>query len=114
MSWNDAEEFCKAEGGHLASVTSHAIKNFVREETLSRGLTSAWFGGNEVDAEGAWKWVDGATWEFTFWGPGQPDGMKADGEKSNKLHCLCYSKKWGWDDSPCYNEKKFVCSKKIC
>ena len=72
-NWTDAEDCCRKEGGHLASVTSGATWDFVREGGNRRGLHSFWLGGNDIEEEGAWKWVDCSPWEVTFWAQGEPN-----------------------------------------
>merc|ERR1711953_1568655 len=47
-NWNDAEDFCQKEGGHLASVTTNATKQYL-EEGVNR--TAFWFGGNDIEKE---------------------------------------------------------------
>ena len=114
MSWDDAERFCQSEGGHLASVNSSAIEDYLTKGMANRGYDSAWFGGNDMDKEGTWKWADCIPWKFTFWTkipghPGQPDNY------GGGQNCLSHDlPKWGWDDGTCSDEKWFVCSKKIC
>ena len=105
-SWNDAEEFCQEEGGHLASVNTPAIQDYVVDELKSRGLNSAWFGGNDIEEEGVWKWTDGTPWEFTNWGPHSPNN-------ANGQDCFQYDMGYEWDDAGCSLNKLFVCSKKI-
>ena len=106
-SWNDAEEFCQEEGGHLASVNTPAIQEYVKYELKRRSMDSAWFGGNDIEEEGVWKWTDNTPWEFTSWGPTQPSN--AGGNQD----CLQYDMEWKWDDDGCSLNKLFVCSKKI-
>ena len=37
-NWENAEDFCKKEGGNLASITSKAIKDYVTEGLKTKGL----------------------------------------------------------------------------
>ena len=109
MSWDDAEGFCQAAGGHLASVGSSATKDYLTKGMTERGHDEAFFGGNDREEEGTWKWADCAPWDFTFWNPGEPNNG------GGVQNCLSHDlPKWGWDDDTCSNEKWFVCSKKIC
>merc|ERR1712037_204744 len=70
--WTDAEDFCRKEGGHLASVHSNATFDFLWEGINRTGLPIAWLGGNDLEVEGTWKWVDCSPWNLTFWARGEP------------------------------------------
>ena len=108
-SWNDAEEYCQEEGGHLASVNTPAIQEYVLDELTRRSMNSAWFGGNDIEEEGVWMWTDSTPWEFTSWGPGQPSNANGGGNQD----CLQYDMEWKWDDVECSWNKPFVCGKNI-
>ena len=110
-SWNDAEEFCQEEGGHLASVNTPAIQEYVLDELTRRGLDIAWFGGNDIEEEGVWKWTDSTPWEFTDWAPSEPNNYGGQED--------CLEQHWEgleliWNDRPCTYNVPFVCSKNIC
>jgi len=115
-NWTSAEEFCRKEGGHLASVHSTATFDFVLEGMNRTGLEMAWLGGNDIEAEGTWKWVDCSPWNATFWARGEPNN--AGGAE----HCLQYVFKHPsvshlnhkWNDLACRHEIGFLCSKSIC
>jgi len=114
-NWTDAEDFCRKEGGHLASVHSTATNDFVLEGMKNRaGLDrngkdkEVWLGGNDIEVEGTWKWTDCSPWNVTFWGRGEPNNV--DGGEN----CLHYVSTYGWNDVPCIYEQGFLCSKSIC
>ena len=109
-SWNDAEEYCQAEGGHLASVNTPAIEDYVLDELKRRGLYEAWFGGNDIEEEGVWKWTDHTPWEFTNWAPNEPNNSHEGNEDclSPQAHM-----EFLWNDFRCTLNKPFVCSKNI-
>jgi len=117
-NWTEAEDFCQREGGHLASVTSNATKDFVFEGMNRTGLNDAWMGGNDIEQEGVWKWTDCTPWGVTFWHSSQPNNC-CGGE-----HCMLQILKWTYDgrkgydhtfgDTFCHHKTGFVCSKKIC
>jgi len=121
-NWTDAEDFCRKEGGHLASVHSNATFDFVLEglNRMNRtvtGLEMAWLGGNDIEVDGTWKWVDCSPWNnLTFWARGEPNNAGA-GE-----HCLHHVFNFPpathlnhkWNDLSCSSERGFLCSKSIC
>ena len=59
-NWTAAEDFCRKEAGHLATVKNNATKEFVLERLASKNLGSslvrAWIGGNDIREEGVWRW----------------------------------------------------------
>ena len=111
-NWNDAEDFCQKEGGHLASVTSNATRDFVVEGMNRTGLDSAWIGGNDIEEKGVWEWTDCTPWEVTFWAPGEPNGP--GGECLDHVFKHPVIKSGNWNDRNCGSEIGFLCSKKIC
>ena len=93
----------------MASVTTNATKQYL-EEGLNG--TEFWFGGNDIEKEGDWKWTDCTPWEFTFWSSGE--GWSNPNNAQGSQNCLQWQLRWGWDDDWCINIKNFVCSKQTC
>eukprot|EP00667_Euglena_gracilis_P001213 EG_transcript_1215 len=77
LSWQEAEAFCVAEGGHLASVhNSTGLQDLQGFQLLS----NYWVGGYSTTVGvpagcnwDIWKWSDGTPWDYQLWGWGQPD-----------------------------------------
>jgi len=120
-NWTEAEDFCRKEGGHLASVHSNDTFAFVLEGMNRTGLQMAWLGGNDIEEEGTWKWVDCSPWNVTFtspfWANGEPNN--AGGAEQCLHHVFNYppfrSSLYGkWNDEGCRREQGFLCSKSIC
>ena len=111
LSWQDAENYCVREGGHLASIHSKEENDFVAKlASPVVGRAEPWIGGNDLTAEGSWAWSDGSTFSFTSWGnsPSQPDNA------GNNENCLT-TNWWNagqWNDLSCSLQdrvKHFVC-----
>ena len=66
LSWNEAEELCACCKGHLASVTSIQVQDFLVEKVTKSGA-SIWIGASDQDTEGHWKWTDGSSVVFSQW-----------------------------------------------
>jgi len=114
--WTAAEDFCRKEGGHLATVNTNATKEFVLEGLARRNILWTWIGGNDLVEEGVWKWTDCTPWEAEFWARGEPNNY------NNNQDCLALVLRHDgypqfnrqWDDDSCIKETDFLCSKKIC
>jgi len=114
-TWTDAEDFCRKEGGHLASVHSNATFDFLWEGINRTGLPTAWLGGNDLEVEGTWKWVDCSPWNLTFWARGEPN----NGVGEDCLHLVFNLTTQAhlnhkWNDVSNGYKQGFVCSKSIC
>ena len=110
MTWPEAEDYCRNQSGHLASVTSHAINDYIVKGKNKRGLNRLWFGGSDLEAEGTWRWTDCSPWEFEFWKSGEPNN------NWGAQDCLNFYPTWeaAWDDQRCKNSAPFLCSQAIC
>uniref|UniRef100_A0A8C9Z6D1 C-type lectin domain-containing protein n=1 Tax=Sander lucioperca TaxID=283035 RepID=A0A8C9Z6D1_SANLU len=109
-SWPDAENFCIAAGGTLASIHSAAentfLKNFINQ--VSGTYKNSWIGGFDV-LKGTWMWADGSKFDYRIFNAGQPDNT---GGAEN-----CLEMNFGghnWNDRPCGTPLSFVCSKNLC
>ena len=107
-----AEDFCREEGGHLASMVDESFKDQILEEMTKTGQDEIWLGG--IEEESVWKWADCTPWNVTFWAPGEPTVGREE--------CLTLvlnfpgythlNKKW--NDKSCGYKLGFLCKKKIC
>ena len=103
-TWPEAEEECKRDGGHIASVTSKELDEKLIGVAAGKLV---WYGGRRQS--GKWSWSDDSTWEYTKWHvnifsrePAQPDG----GDDS----CVVSRGKHGWFDEPCTQSSfPFIC-----
>ncbi len=97
MSWKEAAAYAKEQGGYLAEINSQEEQNTLYTElsknagiTLTRttasdggGASYVWIGGNDINAEGEWKWDgndDGSGAQF--WA-GLADGSVVGGLYNN-------------------------------
>jgi len=73
LPWQNAENQCKLEGGHLASIHSKEENDFIKSIT-----TPKWFWIGLTDfTEGVWVWSDGSPFSFSNWlgsGPSNSGG----------------------------------------
>ncbi|XP_054628197.1 C-type lectin domain family 6 member A-like [Dunckerocampus dactyliophorus] len=109
-TWNDAQKYCVAKGGHLASVHTKTTHDFLY------GLAGghyAWVGGYKENND--WKWVDGSTFNVKkYEEAGSKDARWAAGEpnsSSNRKYCAEMWSDGGLNDFLCYYQQPFICQK---
>ena len=105
-----AEDFCQREGGHLASVSTSDIDDYINQGFESHNLDTVWIGGTDVEEEGTCKWADCSPWNYTLWGHGEPNNLGGDEDCLEQIN----DSAGRWNDDDCPLKKAFVCSKKIC
>uniref|UniRef100_A0A914W2W3 C-type lectin domain-containing protein n=1 Tax=Plectus sambesii TaxID=2011161 RepID=A0A914W2W3_9BILA len=106
--WFDAEAYCKNAGlnAHLTSIAS-AFENadvdaVVGSTQSAAGCGQFWIGGNDIAQNGNWTWEDGSSWEYSNWGPGQPDLS----QQCVSTAALTTGK---WKAESCAHENCFIC-----
>ena len=113
-NWTAAEDFCREQGSHLASMVDDTLKDNILEKMTKIGHDELWLGGNDIEEEGDWKWVDCTPWNVTFWARGEP----TPGSEECLTLVLNFpghkhlNKKW--NDKSCGYERSFLCNQKIC
>ncbi|XP_053703792.1 galactose-specific lectin nattectin-like [Synchiropus splendidus] len=106
--WADAEFFCVAQGGNLASIHSAAehrfVKNLIKRAT-GRDLRT-YVGGHDLYQEGRWSWSDGKRFVFPGgWHRGEPNNH------GGREDCLELNFHGAGNDLPCHLRRPFVCTK---
>ena len=112
LNMSDAEDFCKSEGKHLASITSNEEQIEVQESLPSFGPT-VWLGGKKDSEEQSWHWLDGRKWGFE----GKWEGGGAGGEENTCLSLQTRTdwshdfliKHYTWKETNCNEAHSFVC-----
>ena len=96
LSWDEAEEHCKAKGGHLASVSSNADR--VQMNQLSETWMPVWVGGRDQSGKNNWTWTDGSPMTVSLW-----HGTYGNGPYCSLIYYGEYSK------SNCLASYPFIC-----
>ena len=94
MSWADAQSWCEANGGYLATIDSAEEYQEVLN-ALSGSTTVCWLGGMRTGS--SWEWVDGEPFSYTAWASGEPNN---DGGNEDRLALLKVNGVWSWYDVP--------------
>mgnify|MGYP004694561579 CR=1 FL=1 len=73
-SWEDAEEYCRGLGGHLAVISTKEENKAVFNYMKSLGIENAYFGLSDSQDEGNWNWIDGTSVKYLNWhSPNEPN-----------------------------------------
>jgi cell division protein FtsB len=72
MSWEEAVTDAKSRGGHLATITSEAEWEAIRNEVGEIPFRH-YLGGTDEKTEGVWQWITNEAWKFSKFAKGQPD-----------------------------------------
>ncbi|KAJ8405943.1 hypothetical protein AAFF_G00308310 [Aldrovandia affinis] len=103
----DSEFFCQDNflNGHLASVTSRYIHlSMMKLMAQNGGYTRTWIGGFNYLKTGRFLWLDGSSWGYADWLPGEPNNT-ADVED-----CVELLSNGKFNDMPCWDLRAFICS----
>lgn len=108
-TWEQARAACQRMGGELASVHSseeQACVTGVLQRAAAPGV-GAWMGLSEAQQEGAWRWSDGSSSQYSQWLQGEPNN-----DSGGPTDCghLWRDQQWQWNDIPCTRtDPTFVC-----
>lgn len=86
-SWSIAQQYCSANNGYLATITSQEENDFLYAYMKQEGYSSAYFGFSDSSSEGTWSWCNGEQSAYTNWHSSEPNG-----ENSNEDYALFYYK----------------------
>uniref|UniRef100_A0A8C4T3W8 Uncharacterized LOC114657714 n=1 Tax=Erpetoichthys calabaricus TaxID=27687 RepID=A0A8C4T3W8_ERPCA len=110
-AWIDAELHCISLGGHLASVHSSDINQFITSLIKSKDSSGpvTWFGGSNCVRDSTWLWTDGSKWDYTNWNPGEPNNAGG----TERCFRINDSAQGGWNDVNCGMQTAYICAKDI-
>lgn len=93
--WNAASQYCNAQNGYLATITSAEENDFLYSYITQEGYSSAYFGLSDAASEGNWTWCNGETVGYTNWAAGEPNG------RVQENYAMFYRKYSGgsWNDA---------------
>ncbi|XP_043954869.1 perlucin-like protein [Gambusia affinis] len=105
-TWHRAQGNCRSIQAHLASIHDYEVNNQLVRMIMSagRGSTAVWVGGNDIQWERHWRWVDGSSFRYSNWCRSAPNNMF-------NQDCLQinYSRHRCWDDAQCNFQRPFIC-----
>ena len=93
QSWVEASDECESRGGSLAVIHSEA-ENDAAYSSLD-GETRAYIGLHDRTTEGSFEWVDGSSYDFSYWSPGEPNSWGGNED------CAGFRFEETWNDFSC-------------
>ncbi|XP_057683875.1 ladderlectin-like [Corythoichthys intestinalis] len=108
-SFSEAEDYCVALEGNLASVRNN-IEDEVVRALIAKDVgasATAWIGYNDLDMEGVFVWTDTASEVFDEFDGADPSTDDED------CVLIAADNEVFWEDAPCGDEAAFVCSQSV-
>ena len=104
MDWLEAEGYCNALGGTLASFQNrNALSAIATATQLLFKTNGYWIGFNNIDQDKGFVWSDKSPASFTNWAFGQPDNF------NGRENCAEMRSTQLWSDSMCYLNRGWMC-----
>uniref|UniRef100_A0AC34FWL8 C-type lectin domain-containing protein n=1 Tax=Panagrolaimus sp. ES5 TaxID=591445 RepID=A0AC34FWL8_9BILA len=120
-NWLDAEDRCRLDGAHLASIHSLDEDLFVTHLAYYNGAdgcigeSNAWLGLFTEDSQAHWNWTDGTLFDYVNWMPGHPNPPSAHKDCGYILLTSCSSlhvTAGNFDNAPCSMIfPRYICKK---
>lgn len=104
VSWHEARDACRSQGGDLLSISSPQELEFfqVRKDLPSK----LWIGLNHLDWMQGWQWSDGSALSFAPWETGIPIRSLISDED-----CGVVTEPLRFGAEKCENQLPFICEK---
>ena len=100
VTWEEAESYCTAHGGHLASITSQEEWDQALAAMRASGRKVFWIGGTRDSGDDMFYWIDGSPWSFTAWADGEPNNDDGSGGSEYYMAIYLVDGSYGWYDCP--------------
>ena len=91
FSWDEAQEYCNTQGGHLVTITTEEENTFLHSIVKSSQWKNMWIGAEKIDEE--FQWVTKEKWDYTNWADGEPNNVF---EMQNAV--MMYTATGTWND----------------
>ncbi|XP_071104272.1 perlucin-like [Haliotis cracherodii] len=107
----EARSYCQFLGSHLARITSKHEDKFLRSHATGTGK-SYWLGAMDLGREGAFVWEGGFPLNYTNWGPGEPNNLRAEDKPEPCLILFRYYRH-EWNNGDCGLAENFICERRV-
>ncbi len=107
MKWEDAGEYCKSVGGHLATAETRDENEMLKKLILANEGSERYWLGASRNKKGLWRWITGKVFgDYFDWHKGRQRAWTAGG---GDYLCLNRSFKGEWDNIKGKRELAFIC-----
>ncbi|XP_050405448.2 macrophage mannose receptor 1 [Patella vulgata] len=107
LSWADAADSCRHEGGTLASITSIQEQYYITGRMKgTTSIISMWIGLSDRSQKGGWNWEDDSPLAYLNWDAGEPNNY--GGEEDCGAMLIFTSR---WNDYNCNKRNGYICKK---
>ncbi|XP_071505817.1 macrophage mannose receptor 1-like [Diadema antillarum] len=100
-TYAQALDFCRYEGGNLASITDSFHDAYLEYLLYSSGVPDAWIGMTRNE-DGEYAWSDGWPVYYSQWGDSEPSQRPGEG-------CVVLNDDPAWDDVSCSGLHATIC-----
>jgi hypothetical protein len=106
LNWLQALKYCQDHGMTLAKIHNQNENTMVARTAMALKRAKWWFGANDRNHEGQWRWADNSGVGFTAWNRGEPNNYRNE-------DCAHFGW-WGnspglWNDWYCHMPSPFIC-----
>ncbi|XP_042307132.1 collectin-12-like [Sceloporus undulatus] len=104
-TWEESRYMCKRKGADLM-VIDHAMEQaFLKSKMKDKG--TIWIGLHYIQAENAWRWVDGKNLSYKNWQGGRPQKE----HEGNDVECVAAGYEHKWTIHHCRSYILSICEK---
>ncbi|XP_053349941.1 macrophage mannose receptor 1-like isoform X2 [Clarias gariepinus] len=101
LTWSEAQQHCKLEGAHLASIRDVLAQSYIELQAAKLGQP-LWIGLNSAETDGYFLWIDNWHLNMENWGENEP--------KSNQP-CVYVDVEGKWITAYCNETSYSLCKK---
>lgn len=95
MTWQQAEAYCEAHGGHLPTISNATEYQKVLAAVQEGDVIACWIGCYRYND--TWRWVDGQPFSYSAWAENEPNN---EGGDEDYVALFKRYGEWGWYDCP--------------
>ncbi|NXL83123.1 MRC1 protein, partial [Alectura lathami] len=106
MPMEKARDYCKKNGGDLATIEGESERVFLWKYTFYKDWGGGFFIGLSVSLDKTFRWMDGTPVNYVAWAPNEPNFA------NNDENCVVmYTRTGTWNDLNCGSVELFICER---